>query len=203
MKKLIMTLGMFLATVAFSGMAAQAKTLAVNKVIAVPGATSAQVLEKVKTWAGMYGRYYNIDAKTGVVVASGEISYPSPSIDRIQYTILFEMKNKIQGNKDTVTFEKVMLKSPVSYISSDGNEEIASQTVPVKAKKDVAAATKVLNHIADNLEAYLLAKSDAACPLEKCPDCQLLTPSSEEMKEHMKTHEHMKGHPEHETAPMK
>lgn len=202
MKKLIMTFGMFLATIALSGLTAQAETVAVKKVITVPGATKAQVVEKVKDWAGKFGRYYNVDAKTGIVTANGEITYPSPSIDRIKYTILFEMKNTIQGNKDTVTFEKVMLKSPEVFLS-DSNQTIAGSTEKIKAKRDVAAATKVLNHIADNLEAYLLAKSDAACPLEKCPHCKLLAPSSEEMKEHMKTHEHMEGHPEHETAPAK
>lgn len=194
MKKLIMTLGMFLATMALTGIAAQAETLAIKKVITIPGATSNQVMEKVKTWAGKYGRSYNVDSKTGIVVASGEITYPSPSIDRIQHTILFEMKNKIQGNKDTVTFENVMLKSPDTYVSSGANEEmIAGQTNPVKVKKDVAVANKALADIADNLEAYLLSRSDADCPLMKCPDCSLLSPSSEKMKEHMKTHEHMKG----------
>lgn len=202
MKKILIVSGMFMATIALSGMAAQAETVAIRKVIAVPGATSSQVMEKVKSWAGKYGRSYNLDAKTGIVLASGEITYPSPSIDRIKYTILFEMKNTIKGNKDTVTFEKVMLKAPEIFLSDSG-QTIAGYTEQIKAKKDVAAATKVLNHIADNLEAYLLAKSDTACPLEKCPHCQLLAPSPEEMQEHMKIHEHMKGYPGHEDAPGK
>lgn len=202
MKKMIMTLGMFLATIALFGVTAQAETVAVKKVIAVPDATSSQVMEKVKTWAEKYGRSYNVDAKTGIVAASGEITYPSPSVDRIQYTILFEMKNKIQGNKDTVTFEKVMLKSPTTYLP-ETMESIAGQASPVKSKKDIAAANKVLANIADNLEAFLLGKSAEACPLEKCPECAVLSPTSEKMQEHMKTHEHMKGHPEHETAPVK
>jgi len=202
MKKLIMTLGMFLATIALSGVAAQAETVTVKKVIAVSGATSSQVMEKVKTWAEKYGRSYNVDAQTGIVVASGEITYPSPSVDRIQYTILFEMKNKIQGNKNTVTFEKVMLKSPTHYYQEQ-NETVAGQTSKIREKKDIAAANKVLANIADNLEAFMLGKSAEACPLEKCPECAVMCPTSDEMKEHMKTHEHMKGHPEHETAPVK
>lgn len=202
MKKLLMTLGMLLATTALSGMIAQAETVTVTKVISVPGANKEQVLEKVQTWAGKYSRSYSGDAKSGIVMTSGEITYPSPSVDRIQYTIFFEMKNKIQGNKNTVTFEKVMLKSPSQFLS-DSNETIAGQASPIKSKKDIAAANKALAHVADNLEAYLLAKSDAACPLMKCPDCGLLGTSPEEMKEHMKGHEQMKGHPGHEPAPMK
>jgi hypothetical protein len=201
MKKLIMTLGMFLTTIALYGLTAQAETIAITKVISVPGANKEQVLEKVQTWSGKYGRSYNVDAKTGIVVASGEIIYPSPSIDRIQYTILFEMKNRIQGNKDTVTFEKVMVKSPTNYL--EYGEAIAGQASPVKSKKDVAAATKILTHVANNLEAYLFGKSTEACSLVKCPECAVLCPSSEEMKEHMKVHEHMKGHPGQETAPEK
>lgn len=187
--KTIMALGTLIASVALFGMTAQAGTFPVTRVIEVPGATSGHVMEKVKTWAGKYGRSYNVDAKTGIVVASGEITYPSPSVDRIQYTILFEMKNKIQGNKDTVTFEKVMLKSPTQYYQEQ-NETVAGQTSKIRDKKDVVAANKALANIADNLEAFLLGKSTESCPLMKCPECAVLCPTSEEMKDHMKTHEH-------------
>jgi hypothetical protein len=204
MKKLIIILGVFIAAAGFYGVSAQAESVSVNKVIEVPGANSEQLLDLVSSWAGRYAQSYVVDPKTGLVLASGEITYPSPPIDRIQYTIPFEMKNSIQGNKNTVTFEKVMLKSPTTYLPSDtgaGPTSIKGKLEPIESKSDIATANKVLTHIADNLESYLLKKSDAGCPLFKCPNCKLLCPSSEDMKEHMKTHEGTKVLPEHETAP--
>lgn len=197
MKKLLLTLGILLAATSLSGLTVHAETAAFKKVIAVPGASNQEVVEKVKTWAGQYARVNDIASKTGTVVASGEISYPSPPIDRIQYTILFDMKNDIQGNMDTVTFENVMLKSPDRYVSSDANEQIAGKTTPVKSEKDMAAVNKRLAYITDNLESYLLSKSEVACPLVKCPECPVMGTSQEEMREHMK------GHSGHEAVPMK
>jgi len=188
MMKLISALGVFLATIALTGITSHAAFSAVDKVISVPGADQAQLSEKVKSWAGMYGRSNNVDDKTGMVVVSGEISYPSPPADRIQYTILFEMKNKIEGNKDTVTFDKVMLKSPVRYVSSDANERMESKTSAIENGKDTAAADKALSRITGNLEAYLLGKSDTASTLFKCADCAVLSPTEGELKEHMKIH---------------
>ncbi len=188
MMKSISALGVFLVTIALTGITAHAAFSAVDKVISVPGADQAQLSEKVKTWAGMYGRSNNVDDKTGVVVVDGEVSYPSPPVDRIQYTILFEMKNKIEGNKVAVTFDKVMLKSPVNYVSSDANERMESKTSAVENGKDTAAADKVLSRITGNLEAFLLGKSDTASTLFKCADCAVLSTSEGELGEHMKIH---------------
>lgn len=187
---------MFVATGAFLAVSAHADTIAANKVIEVPGATKEQIIQKVRTWAGKYSRDYN--DKTGTITANGEIAYPSPPIDRIQYTFLFKMKNKIQNNRDTVTFEEVMLKAPVSYLPADtgaGPTTIGGEIEPVKSKKDIAAANKILNYITVNLEDYLHNKAATACPMERCKECGLLCTSPEEMKEHMKSHTG------HESAP--
>lgn len=196
MKKLFLTLGMLITTIALYGVTAQAGTVAVTKVIEVPGATEKQVMDKVSAWTGSYGQASQVDAKTGTITTKGEITYPSPPVDRIQYTIAYDMKNTVRGNKNTVTFENVMLKSPANYLS-ESDETIAGQASPLKTERDRAAATSRLTYVTDNLEAYLLGKSDASCPLTKCPECAVLCPTSEEMKEHMKSH------PEHGTTPMK
>lgn len=188
MKKLLVTLGILLAATSLTGLTVRAETALFKKVIVVPGASNQEVVEKVKAWAGQYARVNDVASETGTVVANGEITYPSPPIDRIQYTILFDMKNDIQGNTDTVTFENVMLKSPDRYVSSDANEQIAGKTTPVKSEKDMAAANKRLSYITDNLESYLLTKTEVAGPLMKCPECPVLGTSPEEMKEHMKLH---------------
>jgi hypothetical protein len=171
------------------------KTVASSKVIVLPGATKEQLFNKVRDWSKRYTISSREEPSSGLIVSKGEITYPSPTINRIQYTFLFTMKNVIQGNRDTVTFEKVLLKSPTSYIQ-ETNEKIASTTDPITSDSDRVAAQKVLTRITDNLEAYLLAKSDEGCSLSKCPECSTLSSSPTEMKEHMKVHDHMKG-PEH------
>jgi hypothetical protein len=196
MKKLMLILGMFITTVVLYGVTAQAETFAVTKVIEVPGASETQVMDKVNAWAGSYAQASQFDAKTGIITIRGESTYPSPPLDRIQYTVAFDMKNTIQGNKDTVTFENVMLKSPTTYLP-DSSEEIPGQASPVTADRDRSAAASRLTYVTDNLEAYLLGKSDAASPLVKCQECGVLSPSSDEMKEHMKVH------PGHGTVPTK
>lgn len=190
MKKLMLSFGMLITAIAF-GVTAQAGTFPVTRVIEVPDATKDQIVDKVSAWAGSYAQTSQVDAKTGVVTAKGMIIYPSPPVDRIQYAIAFEMKNTVKGNKNTVTFDKVMLKSPNTYLPDTG-DEVAGSTSPIKSKKDMEAATKRLTYVADNLEAYLLGKSAESCPLAKCPECAVLCPTSDEMKEHMKTHEQRK-----------
>jgi hypothetical protein len=189
MKKLFLTLCMLIATGAFLAAPAHAESVAVKKVVEVPGATKEQIIQKVRTWAGRYAR--DCDVKTGTITANGEIAYPSPPIDRIQYTFLFKMTNNIQNNKDTVTFEEVTLKAPVSYLPSDtgaGPTTIGGEIEPVKSKKDIEAANKVLNYIAVNLEDYLHNKTETTCPLERCKDCGVLSTSPDTMKEHVKGH---------------
>lgn len=193
MKKVFLTFGMFIVTAAFLGMTAQAaQTVAVKKVIEVPGASGGQVFDKARGWSETYGSISSADPKAGVIVSNGEIAYPSPPIDRIQYTILFKMKNSVQNNKDTVTFEDVMLKAPKSYITESvgaSTDYTGGEITEVKSGKDVAAANKALDYVANNLGDYLLDKTATASPLVKCPVCPTLTTSPGELKEHMKTHE--------------
>jgi hypothetical protein len=177
--------------VRFQVVSAHAANVAINKVIEVPGATNEQIIQKVRTWAKTYAQNYHVDSKTGTIAVNGEIAYPSAPINRILYTFLFKMENKIQNNKDTVTFEDVTLKAPVSYLAADtpmGPTTIGGETEPVKSKKDIEAANKVLTNIAVNLDDYLHNKSETACPLERCKDCGVLSTSPEDMKEHMKGH---------------
>lgn len=205
-KKLLLIMGVSMATVFFLGQSALADLTTLSKVIEVPGANEKQLLDKVRAWADKYATSHYVEAKSGLVTASGEMTYPSPPIDRIQYTIKFEIRNSIEGNRNTVTFEKVMLKSPETYLPSDtggGPTSIPSKLEPLQSREDIAAANRVMTHVAASIEAFLLKKNDSACPLVKCPKCGVLCPSSEEMKEHMKRHEHMKGHSGDESEPAK
>jgi len=195
MKRLISTLGMFIASFAFLAITAHAETVAINKTIEVPGATKEQVLNKVREWSSRYAQGYNVDSKAGIIVANGEITYPDPPVDRIQFTIVYNMKNTIEGNKDTVTFEGVMLKSPAEYVpasTSMGPATIGGELKPLKAKRDIVAANNVLTYTADNLKDYLLGKTGTVGPLMRCPECGVTSPTGPTMKEHMKGHEHMK-----------
>jgi hypothetical protein len=204
MRKMILILAAIIITAGCYAGSAVADVAPFSKVIEVPGANKELLMTKVRSWAKKYASSYVVDTKSGLILASGEMTYSSPPIDRIQYTISYEMRNSIEGNRDTVTFEKVMLKSPEMYFSSDtgGPSTFTPPKLePLQSKKDIAAAQKVMNHVTGNLEAFLLNKSDAVCPLMKCQECVVLCPSSEELKEHMKSHEHMKGHPGHETSP--
>ncbi len=187
MKKILLILGMLITTIALYGMSAEASTFVVTKVIDVPGATKQQIMDKVSAWAKSYEQTAKVDAESGVITANGEIAYPSPPVDRIQYTIRYVMKNTVKGNTDTVTFEQVMLKSPTRYALESG-EKILGNTKTLETDKDKAAATSRLTHVAENLKAYLLGTSMEAYPLVKCPQCPVLSPNSEELKEHMKTH---------------
>lgn len=194
MKKVFLAFGMLIATAAFLGISAQAaQTVAVKKVIEVPGASSGQVFDKARSWGETYGNVSSADPKSGVLVSSGEIAYPSPPVDRIQYTILFKAKSSVQNNKDTVTFEDVMLKAPISYTTESvgaSTPYTGGEITEVKSGKDIAAANKALDYVATNIGDYLLGKTETTCPLVKCPECPALATSPEEIKEHMKTHEH-------------
>ncbi len=186
MKKLLLTLGVL---VAFLGASAYAETFAVTKVVEVPGATKAQVFQKVRTWSERFSKYYNADEKSGVIVTYAEIAYPSPPVDRIQYTFVFKIKNTVQNNKDTLVFQDVMLKAPRVYSPdvTSGLPFYGGEVNPAKSKKDIAAENKVLNYVATNLTDYLHAKASTTCPMERNAQCGVLFSSPEEMQKHMKT----------------
>ncbi len=192
MKKLVLTFAMLVATVAFLGASAYADSVMATKVMEVPGATTDQLIQKVCSWAGKYGRFYSIDEKSAVIVADAEIYYPSPRpIDRFKYTFLFKIKNTIQNNRDTVTFEDVMLKAPEYYMAESvgpATPYYGGEVNPVKSKKDIAAANKIFDYVAINLEDYLHGKASTACPMGRCPECGILQTSPKETNEHIKTH---------------
>ncbi len=198
MKKLFITLCMFVATGAFLAASANAEAVAVNKAIEVPGATKEQLIQKVREWSERYTEFYSVDANS--VVANGEIAYPSPPIDRVQYVFLFKIKNYVQNNKVTVTFEDVMLRTPRQYSAESGDtmSYIGGKAEPVKSKKDIAAANKILNYTAVNLEDFLHKKTVTSSPLERCEVCGLLLTSPAELKKHYE-----KFHKEHESMPKK
>ena len=199
MKRLLLIFGMLVAVGGFLGIKARAaETDMLQRVIEVPGATKEKIFDKVRTWSETYAQSISSDPKTGVIVANGEIAYPSPTIDRIQYTILFKMKNTIQDNKDVVAFEDVKLKAPESYLAESvgaSKPYIGGEVVAVKSKKDLTAANNILSYVANNLGDNLLNKTDTACPIEKCRECGLLTTTPAEMKEHMKGHSDQKPSP--------
>jgi len=192
MKKLFLTLTMLMATVAFLGRSAYAETVILTKVIEVPGATTEQLIQKVCSWVGKYGRFYSIDEKSAVIVANVEIFYPSPRpIDRFKYTFLIKIKNTIQNDKDTVTFEEVMLKAPRYYMAESvgaATPYYGGEVTPVKSKRDIAAANKIFQYVAVNLEDYMHSKASTACPMGRCPECGILQTSPKEINEHVKTH---------------
>jgi hypothetical protein len=196
MKKLILSFGALIATVVFLGTPAQAETFAVKRVIEVPGYSKEKILDKVSGWSGRYLSDHKTDKNSGAIIANGEIAYPSPPENRIQYTIVFKMKNTVQDNRVAVAFDEVMLKSPETYTSLNTgafSPFIGGETAPVESGKDIAAANKALNLLADNLERFLLGKEESGSPLMQCPHCRLLGASPEEMKEHMQRHEHITG----------
>ena len=199
MKRLLLIFGVLVAAGGFLGINARAaETDTLQRVIEVPGATKEKIFDKVRTWSETYAQSISSDPKTGVIVANGEIAYPSPTIDRIQYTILFKMKNTIQDNKDVVAFEDVKLKAPESYLAESvgaSKPYIGGEVVAVKSKKDLTAANNILSYVANNLGDNLLNKTDTACPIEKCRECGLLTTTPAEMKEHMKGHSGEKTSP--------
>jgi hypothetical protein len=71
------------------------------------------------------------------------------------------MKHIIQNNKDTVTFERIMLKSPKEYIiegSFPDDYVGGGKETPVTSKRDRETAQFLFNSITDNLKDSLQTK---------------------------------------------
>jgi hypothetical protein len=158
MNKLFLFFLMLLAGCAGLQKAPQEQAMSISKIIEVPGASKEQMFKNTKGWVSMFVQLKNADSAAGIILAKGEVAYPSPPIDRIEYTFVFTMKNEIRDNKDMVTFDQIMLRSPIGYLPVDtgaGEKYIpATESVPV-SKKDVEAAKYAIGYIADNLESYL------------------------------------------------
>lgn len=158
MKKLFLFLLLLLTGCAGMQKAPQEQSMSINKVIEVPGVSQEQIFNKTHDWAVKYVQLENADRNSGVLVARGEVAYPSPSVDRIQYTFVFTMRNEIQDNKAMVTFDKIMLKAPLSYLPESvgvSKPYIGGEERPVVAKKDMEAAQYAIGYIEDNLQSYL------------------------------------------------
>ncbi len=169
MKKVLKVFSMLAATVAFLGASAYTATAEIGKVIEVPGATKAQLFQKVRTWAGRCGNDLTGDENAGVIVTNEEFAYPSPSIDRIQYTFLYKQKNTIQDNRVTVAFDDIMLKAPRIYIpdADSGLPYYGGETGPVTSKSDMAAENKILSSETTNLSDYLHGTAPLTCSIER------------------------------------
>jgi hypothetical protein len=158
MRKLFLFFLLLLTGCAGMQAAPQEQTMSISKIIVVPGASEEQIYNNTKGWVNMFVQLKNADSNTGIILAKGEVAYPSPPIDRIEYTFVFTMKNEIRDNKDTVTFEKIMLRSPKQYLPLDtgaGEKYIPSTESTPTAKRDVEAAQNAIGYIADNLQSYL------------------------------------------------
>lgn len=152
------------------------KDVIVSKVVVVPGANKEQIFDKVCDWSRRYTRSSCVDKSTGTIVSAGEISYPSSTIDRIQYTFLFTVKNSVQGNRNTVSFEKILMQSPTVY-DSENNAEIPGKTCQITSERDRTAAKKALTYLTDKLESYLLTGSDEGHVIIRCPSCEIVSSS--------------------------
>jgi hypothetical protein len=141
-----------------------------SRVIVVPDAKQEQVFEKVCKWVKNSAHSSCHDHASGDIFAKGEISYPSPSIDRIQYKFLYTMKIALKGNSSTVTFKEILLKSAQYYLS-ESNEEIGGEINQVILEKDKSAANKVLARLVDELQAYLTAGNEKNRIGNDCPNC--------------------------------
>lgn len=194
MKKLIPMLGVFFAISALmAGTVLAAQAVRVEKVVEVPGASQQDVYQRALSWSEKYGTVVSSDPNSGIIVTKSQITYPSPTVDRIQYTLMYNMRNRIAGNTSTVTFEDVMLKAPRYYTAESAGPgtpftSTGGEITPVKSKKDVEAANKALNYVATNYADSVTGKTGTASPLLKCPECSTLAPSPEELKEHEKIH---------------
>lgn len=156
MKKLLFLLLMVL--MGCAGVRKTPEQASLQRVLEVPGMTGSQVFDKSYSWVVKYMNLQSANPSTGAIVARGEVAYPSPPPDRVEYTIVFRMKNQAADNRDVVTFDNVMLKAPRQYSleatrmspSFTGGEE-TSMTSP----GDAAVADAVFNILADNLKQYL------------------------------------------------
>lgn len=161
MKRLFIFFLLLMAGCAGMQKAPQEQAMSISKVIEVPGSSKEQIFKNTQGWANMFVQLKSADSNAGIILANGEVGYPSPPVDRIEYTFVFTMKNEIRDNRDMVTFDKIMLRSPKEYLPVDtgGGEKYipATESVPV-SKKDVEAAQYAVGYIADNLERYLQTK---------------------------------------------
>ncbi len=136
--------------------------------ITVPGMSGRQIFDDSKVWIvrHLYSEQNIIevaDRKAGIIVANGYIDYPATgtleSIDRIQYTISFVMREEIRDSGITLTFRNLELYVPKYYYWRPRfwptQEYVGGYYVPVQERSDYEAARKGLLKIAHDLGEYL------------------------------------------------
>ncbi|HKZ16091.1 MAG TPA: DUF4468 domain-containing protein [Geobacteraceae bacterium] len=194
MKRLFLLLFLLVAGCAGIQKVPQEQTMTITKVVQVPGMTKDEIFNKTNEWVTENLQAVSADIKSGIILAEGEVDYPAPDADRVDYTFVFTMKNEIREDKNYVTFGNIMLKFPTPYISEaytvqkyTGGEEIR-----VTSERDRQAAEKALEHIAGNLSKYLKGTAE---PLVRCATCGAIFTSPECLTEHLK------HHPQHRTVP--
>jgi hypothetical protein len=134
----------------------------------VPGLAKEEIFRKSKIWIErhMYSRekiIRNVDRKAGVIVASGYIDYPASgqleAINRIQYTISFNMKEEITDSGATLTFSDLLLDIPKYYHVYSRywplQEYTGGFSVPIEYREDFDAAKRGLLQVAGRLEECL------------------------------------------------
>jgi hypothetical protein len=157
MKRFFLFVFLFLSGCAGVQTAPQEHAMTISKIIEVPGSTKEQIFKKANNWVEKNWRLYSSNVDSGVIIGSGEVGYLSAPVDRLDYTFVFQMRHEIQDNNDTVTFEKIMLKSPKDYSAdySTENAYTGGEESPITSKKDSEAAQDVFHHISDNLTDFL------------------------------------------------
>ncbi len=132
-----------------------------------PGLTKEQIFERSRVWIERHlyskGEIITLaDAKAGVIEADGFIDYPArgewESIERIQYTISFAMREDIKDSRISLTFYNLMLDIPKYYRYSrwwSMQEYTGGYSVPVEERSDFEAARRGMLDIGNRLEEYL------------------------------------------------
>src|SRR6266508_4191854 len=110
MKKLCLLFVLFVAGCAGVEKLPQKQMLSITSVIDVPGMAKERLYDKTGEWVAKYLQSINADVKAGIILASGEVCYPSRNKNRVQKTIVFTMKIFILDNREEVTFTDIMLK---------------------------------------------------------------------------------------------
>ena len=170
MKKLFLVILLFVASCAGVGKLPQEPMLSIKSVIDVPGMAKERIFNKTGEWVAKYMQPVNIDVKSGIILATGEVCYPSRDKKRAHHTIVFTMRNFIRDNRTEVTFADIMLKVPGQYISEayTVQEYKDDRNIPVVSESDIKATRNTLQYVVDNLADYL---KGTAGPLTGYPAC--------------------------------
>ena len=168
MKKLFLLFLLFVAGCAGVGKLPQKQMLSITSVIDVPGMAKERIFNRTGEWVAKYLQPANVDVKAGIILARGEVCYPSRDKNRAQHTIVFTIKTIIRDNRNEVTFKDIMLKLPRQYISEayTVQEYKDFENIPVVSERDIEATKNALRYIVDNLADYL---KGTAGPLTGCP----------------------------------